>query len=42
MELGRHNNMKTIRRKKPQTMVKDTKPKDKVKGSIEGGKKKTS
>ena len=33
-------NMKTMRRKKSQTVVKDTEPKDKSKGSIEGGKKK--
>jgi hypothetical protein len=31
--------MKTMRRKKSQTMVKDTKPKYKAKGSIEGGRK---
>ena len=29
--------MKTMRRKKSQTVVKDTEPKDKDKGSIEGG-----
>ena len=40
MELKRHNNMKTMIRKKSQTMVKDTKPKYKDKGSIEGGGKK--
>ena len=40
MEFKWHNNMKTMRRKKSQTMVKDTEPKDKAKGSIEGGKKK--
>ena len=34
--------MKTMRRKKSQTMVKDTKPKDYAQGSIEGGGKKTS
>ena len=32
--------MKIVRRKKSQTMVKDTEPKDKAKGSIEGGIKK--
>ena len=32
--------MKTMRRKKSQTVVKDTEPKDKAKGSVEGGKKK--
>ena len=37
MELMWHNNMKTIRRKKSQTVVKDIEPKDKAKGSIEGG-----
>lgn len=42
MELIWHNNMKTMRRKKSQTMVKDTKPKYKDKGSKEGGGKKTS
>ena len=42
MELKRHNNMKTMRRKKSQTVVKDTKPKDKAKDSTEGGGKKTS
>ena len=31
--------MKTTRRKKSQTVVKDTEPKDKAKGSIEGGRK---
>ena len=40
MEVKRHNNMKTVRRKMSQTMVKDTKPKDKAKGSTEAGKKK--
>ena len=40
MELRKHNNMKTIRRKKSQTVVKDIEPKDKAKGSIEGGIKK--
>ena len=39
MELKRNNNMKTMRRKKSQTMVKDIEPKDKAKGSIEGGEK---
>jgi hypothetical protein len=29
--------MKTMRRKNSQTVVKDTKPEDKAKGSIEGG-----
>lgn len=33
-------NMKTMRRKKSQTMAKDTKLEDKAKGSIEGGGKK--
>ena len=33
-------NMKTLRRKKSQTVVKDTEPKDSTKGSIEGGEKK--
>ena len=32
--------MKTMRRKKSQTVVKDTEPKHKVKGSTEGGGKK--
>ena len=32
--------METTRRKKSQTVVKDTKPKDKAKGSTEGGEKK--
>ena len=32
--------MKTMRRKKSQTVVKDIEPKDKAKGSIEGGGKK--
>jgi hypothetical protein len=32
--------MKTMRRKKSQAMVKDIEPKDKAKGSIEGGGKK--
>ena len=32
--------MKTMRRKKSQTVVKDTKPKDKAKGTTEGGGKK--
>ena len=32
--------MKTMRRKKSQTMVKDIESKDKAKGSIEEGKKK--
>ena len=40
MELRRHNNMKTVRRKKSQIVVKDTEPKDKAKGFIEGGEKK--
>ena len=40
MELIRHNNMNSMRRKKSQTVVKDIEPKGKVKGSIEGGKKK--
>jgi ATP/ADP translocase len=40
MELRRHNNIKTMRRKKSQTVVKDTEPKDKAKGSINGGGKK--
>ena len=31
--------MKTMRRKKSHTMVKDTEPKDKAKGSTEGGRK---
>ena len=34
--------MTTMRRKKSQTMVKDTEPIDKAKGSTEGGGKKTS
>ena len=33
-------NMKTMRIKKSQTMVDDTEPKDKAKGSIDGGIKK--
>ena len=33
-------NMKTMRRKKSQTMVKDTEPKDQAKGSTKGGGKK--
>ena len=40
MELARHINMKTMRIKKSQTMVKDTEPEDKAKGSTEGGEKK--
>ena len=40
MELKRYNNMKTKRRKKSQTVVKDIEPKEKAKGSIEGGGKK--
>ena len=32
--------MKTMRRKKSQTMVKDTEPKDKAKGSTKSGRKK--
>ena len=42
MELRRHNNVKTIQKKKKnsKTVVTDTKPKDKAKGSIEGGEKK--
>ena len=40
MELRRHNNRKTMRRKKSQTMVNDTEPKDKVKASTEGDEKK--
>ena len=40
MELKWHNNIKPMRRKKSQTVVKDVEPKDKVKGSTEGGKKK--
>jgi hypothetical protein len=32
--------MKTMRRKKSQTVIKDTEPKDKAKGPIEGGGKK--
>ena len=39
MELNQNNNMKTMRIKKSQTVVKDTKPKDKVKGSTKGGRK---
>ena len=31
MELSQHNNMKTMRRKRSQTMVKDTKPREKLK-----------
>ena len=31
--------MKTMRRKKSETVVKGTKPKDKAKGSMEGGRK---
>jgi hypothetical protein len=31
--------MKTMRRKKSQTVVKDTKPKDKAQGSTKGGEK---
>ena len=40
MELIRHNKMKTMRRKNSQTMVKDIEPKDKARGSTEGGGKK--
>ena len=40
MELRWHNNMKSMRKKKSQTVVKETEPKDKAKGSIEGGGKK--
>ena len=40
MELKQHNNMKTMRIKKSQTMVKYIEPKDKAKGSIEGRGKK--
>ena len=40
MELKQNNNMKTMRRKNSQIVVKDTKPKDKAKGYIEGGGKK--
>ena len=40
MELRRHNNMKTMRRKKSQIVVKDSKPKDKANGSTKGGEKK--
>ena len=40
MELKWHNNMKTMRRKKSQTVVEDTEQKYKAKGSIEGGGKK--
>ena len=39
MELKRHNNMKTMRRKKSQIVVEDTKPKDQAKGSTKGGRK---
>ena len=42
MELKWHNNMKTMRRKKSQTVVKDIEPEDKAKCSIEGGGKKSS
>ena len=42
MELIRHNNMKTMRRKKLEIVVKATEPKDKAKGSTKGGRKKTS
>ena len=38
MELKWRNNMKTMRRKKSQTMIKDTEPKDKAKGYVDGGK----
>ena len=40
MELKWHNNMKTMRRKTSQTVVKDIEPEDKAKGSTEGGRKK--
>ena len=40
MELKRHNNMKTMRKKKSQNVVKDIEPKYKAKGSTEGGEKK--
>ena len=40
IELRRHSNMKTMRRKKSQTVVKDIEPNDKAKGSMEGGEKK--
>ena len=38
MELIRHNNIKTMRTKKSQIVVKDIEPRDKAKVSIEGGK----
>ena len=38
MELKWHNNMKTMRRKKSQTMIKDTESKDKAKGYVDGDK----
>ena len=40
MEIKKHNNMKTMRSKKSQTVVEDIKPKDQAKGSTEGGGKK--
>ena len=40
MELKGHNNMKTMKRKKLQSMVKDIEQKDKAKGTTKGGKKK--
>ena len=39
IELKRHNNMKTMKRKKSQTVVKNTEPKGNAKGFIEGGRK---
>ena len=39
MELKKHNNMETMRRKKSQIVVKDTKPKDKAKVSTKASKK---
>ena len=40
MELKWNNNMKTMTRKKSQTVVKDIEPKDTAKGSTKGGRKK--
>ena len=42
MELIRHNNMKTMRRKSQKLWSKDIEPKDKAKGSTKGGGKKAS
>lgn len=40
MKLQQHNNIKTMRSKKSQTVVKDTEPKYKAKGSTKGVEKK--